>query len=84
MSFPSDVQPGIIKDNIIFGSFIHIRGGKLYRINTTGHMLYVVLILPNGLKLLFDPIMINQTNSLRSIIYSIEHLILSRSIELIY
>jgi hypothetical protein len=84
MLFLCAVQPWIIKDNIIFESFIHIHGGKLYRINTIGHMLYVVLILSNGLKPLFDPIMINQTNSLRSIRCSIEHLILSRSIELIH
>jgi hypothetical protein len=38
------------KDNIICGSFIHFHGGKLYTINITGHMLYDVLILPNGLK----------------------------------
>ena len=41
---------GINKDNNIYGSFIHLHWGKLYGISTTGHMLYDVLILPNGLK----------------------------------
>jgi hypothetical protein len=47
MSFLSAVRLGIIKDNIIFGSFIDIHRSKLYGINTTSHMLYVVLILLN-------------------------------------
>jgi len=50
ISFPGAVGPGISNDNIIFGAFIHLHGGKLYGANTTGHILYDVLILPNGLK----------------------------------
>jgi hypothetical protein len=40
----------IIMDNIKFGLFIHIHGGRLYNVNITAYMLYVVLILPYGLK----------------------------------
>ncbi|KAM3684554.1 hypothetical protein ACJW31_11G052400 [Castanea mollissima] len=48
--FPGALRPGISKDKIIYGSFIHLHGGKLYGISTTGHMLYDVLMLPNGLN----------------------------------
>jgi hypothetical protein len=50
ISFPGALDPRISKDNNIYGSFIHLHGSKLYGISTTGHMLYDVLILPNGLK----------------------------------
>jgi hypothetical protein len=41
----------IIRNNIKFGLFIHIQGGRLYTVNITTHMLYIVLILPYELKL---------------------------------
>jgi hypothetical protein len=50
MLIPGDVDPRISTDNNKFGDFIHFHGGKLYTVNITGHMLYVVLILPNWLK----------------------------------
>ena len=48
--FLGALRPGISKDKIIYGSFIHLHEGKLYGISTTGHMLYDVLMLPNGLN----------------------------------
>jgi hypothetical protein len=44
------VSLGISKDNIKFGAFIHLHGGILYSANTTGHILYDILVLLNGLK----------------------------------
>ena len=48
--FLGALHPGISKDKIIYGSFIHLHRGKLYNISTTGHMLYDILMLPTGLK----------------------------------
>jgi hypothetical protein len=42
--------PRIIRDNIKFELFIHIHGGRLYTVNIIVYMLYVVPILPYGLK----------------------------------
>ena len=50
MSFSSAVGPGISSDNIKNVCFIHIKGGKLYGIRTTGHMLYEIDIFPKGLN----------------------------------
>ena len=50
MSFPGAVGPGIRSDNMKNVCFIHIQGGKLYGIRTTGHMLYEIDIFPKGLN----------------------------------
>ena len=50
MSFLGVVGPGISNDNMKNCCFMHNHGGKLYRIRTTGHMLWVIDILLNGLK----------------------------------
>ncbi|TYK07950.1 hypothetical protein E5676_scaffold265G00680 [Cucumis melo var. makuwa] len=38
------------KDRKVNGAFIHFQGGKLYGMSITGHMLYDVLMFPNGLN----------------------------------
>ena len=50
MSFPGAVGLGISSDNMKNVCVIHIQGGKLYGIRTTGHMLYEIDIFPKGLN----------------------------------
>ncbi|KAA0042936.1 hypothetical protein E6C27_scaffold75G00030 [Cucumis melo var. makuwa] len=38
------------QDRKVNGAFIHFQGGKLYGMSITGHMLYDVLMFPNGLN----------------------------------
>ena len=50
MSFPGAVGPGIRSNNMKNVCFIHIQGGKVYGIRTTGHMLCEIDIFPKGLN----------------------------------
>jgi hypothetical protein len=51
IAIPSEFGPRIIKDKIKkIDYLIHNQGGKLYRITMTCQVLWVVLMLPNGLN----------------------------------
>ena len=59
ISLPGDLRPKTSNDMKKFDSFMHFHDGKLNKINTTEHILYGVLIWPNG----FNPF---ETNSKRT------------------
>ena len=44
MSFQGDRGLGISKESIEYSDFMHIKGGRLYTINITGHVLCDILI----------------------------------------
>jgi len=50
MSFPGDCGKRINKDNIEYPTFMHLQGGKLYGINTTGQVLCFILVVLKGLN----------------------------------
>ena len=49
-SFQGEVGPGINRDIKQFNGFTHSHGGRFRGVTRTGHILYVELTLPNGLK----------------------------------
>ena len=49
-SFPREVGPGISRDIKQFDGFTHSHGGRFRGVTRIGHILYVKLKLPNGLK----------------------------------
>ena len=49
-SFQGEVGPGINRDIKQFNGFTHSHGGRFKGVTRTGHILYVKLKLPNGLK----------------------------------
>ena len=49
-SFPREVGPRISRDIKQFDGFTHSHGGRFRGITRIGHILYVELKLPNGLK----------------------------------
>ena len=49
-SFPRVVGPGISRDIKKFDGLTHSHGGRFRGVTRTGHILYVELKLPNGLK----------------------------------
>ena len=49
-SFPREVGPRISRDIKQFDGFTHSHGGRFRGVTRTGHILYVELKLPNGLK----------------------------------
>ena len=50
MSFPGDRGQGISKESIEYSDFMCIQGDKLYTINITGHVLYDIFMVRNGLN----------------------------------
>ncbi|CAN0847946.1 hypothetical protein LINGRAHAP2_LOCUS5254, partial [Linum grandiflorum] len=50
ISFPGVFFPGTMLDKSIPVDFIHSHGGVLYGIRMIGQVLWLLLILPNGLK----------------------------------
>ena len=49
-SFTREVGPRINRDIKQFNGFTHFHGGRFRGVTRTGHILYVELKLPNGLK----------------------------------
>ena len=49
-SFLEEVGPGISRDIKLFDGFTHSHGGRFRGVIRIGHILYVELKLPNGLK----------------------------------
>ena len=50
MSFPGEFVLGIRSVSIKYSFLMHNQGRKLYAVSTTGHILYDILISPNGLN----------------------------------
>ena len=51
IAIPGELGPRIIKDKMKFGCFMNNQGGKLYGITMTSQVLWIELMLPNGLNL---------------------------------
>jgi hypothetical protein len=49
-SFDGELSPGINESIMKFDSSMHTHGGLLYGTKNTGHILYELFMLPNGLK----------------------------------
>jgi hypothetical protein len=50
IAIPGELGLEIIKDKMKFGCFMYNIGGKLYGITMTGQVLWIELMLPNGLN----------------------------------